>query len=102
MSRREKLEVLLAKSPDDPFLHFGLAMELVKEGRFDDACAKFDRTISLDPHYTAAFHHKCNALISAARIDDARKTLQAGITAARAVGNDHALGEMQELLNSIG
>lgn len=101
MSRREKLEGLLAKSPEDPFLHFGLAMEYVKEGRFDDACARFDQAVALDPAYTAAYHHKGFALIAAGRQAEAREILQRGIAAARKCGNDHALSEMQELLNSI-
>lgn len=101
MSRRQRLQDLLHKSPDDPFLHFGLAMEWVKEERVEDACASFDRTIELDPHYTAAYYHKGNALIAAGRPAEARDVLQRGLTAARACGNDHALAEMHELLNSI-
>lgn len=102
MSRREKLEGLLAGSPDDPFLHFGLAMELVKEGRIDDALAGFDRTVQLDSHYTAAHYHKGQTLIRAGRLVEAGDVLRRGIQAARECGNDHARSEMQELLASIG
>jgi Flp pilus assembly protein TadD len=98
MSRREKLEKLIEKDAADPFLHFGLAMELAKEGRVDDAVASFDRCITHDPHYTAAFYHKGRTLLEAGRRDEARATLQLGTQAARAIGNAHALSEMEELL----
>ncbi len=101
MSRRDKLLAMLEAQPDDPFLHFGLAMESVKEQRHDDALARFDRVMQLDPNYTAAHYHKGNTLIALGRLDDARAILRDGVDAARSAGDAHTLGEMQQLLDSI-
>ena len=101
MSRREKLEQMLEKEPDDAFLHFGLAMELVKEGQQDDAIGRFDRVLKIDPVSTAAFYHKGNTLIGLERLDDAKSALRAGIEAAKQISNAHAQREMEELLDSI-
>ena len=101
MSRREKLEQMLERQPDDPFLHYGLAMELIKEGEIEAALECFDRTLHLDAGYVAAYFHKGNSLAAQGRIEDARTTLQAGISAARQKLDTHAEGEMQGLLDSL-
>ncbi len=102
MSRHDKLLAMLEKDPLDPFLHFGVAMELVKEGRQDEAIARFDRTIELDPAYTAAHYHKGNTLIGIGKGEEARAVLTAGIEKARCTGDAHTAGEMQDLLDTIG
>ncbi len=101
MSRREKLEQMLERQPDDPFLHYGLAMEHVKEGDVGAALDRFDRTLSMDADYVAAYFHKGNTLVGAGRIDEAKATLRAGIEAARRKNDTHAEGEMQGLLDSL-
>lgn len=101
MSRREKLEKLLAAEPDDVFLNFGLAMELAKEGSHESALARFDRVLQLDPNYHAAHYHKAATLVELGRTDEARQVLSAGLTATRVVGNTHAESEMADLLASL-
>ena len=101
MTRRAKLEQMLEKSPQDAFLNFGLAMELAKEGRTDEAVAQFDRVLQLDPSYLTAHFQKGSALIAAGRVPDARAALAAGIAAANASGDLHAGSEMQALLNTV-
>ena len=41
MTRREKIEVMLAEDPADTFLRYSLAMELDKEGNHDGSLARF-------------------------------------------------------------
>jgi tetratricopeptide (TPR) repeat protein len=102
MTRRAKLEQMLEKSPQDAFLNFGLAMELAKEGRTDEAVAQFDRALQLDPLYLTAHFQKGSALIAAGRVPDARAALAAGIAAAQASGDLHAASEMRALLDTLG
>ncbi len=102
MSRREKLEQMLERQPDDPFLYYGLAMELIKEGEIEAALERFDRTLSIDAGYVAAYFHKANTLVGEGRIEDARATLHMGIEAARQKQDTHAEGELQGLLDSLG
>jgi len=100
-TRREKIEQMLHKEPRDAFLNFSLAMEMVKEGKTDLALSQFDRVLEVDGEYLAAHFQKGNTLLALRRLDDAREALRAGIRAARSVGDSHAVGEMQEVLDGI-
>lgn len=100
MSRKAKIEEMLAKAPDDVFLNFGLAMELSKEGDHDAALTRFDRAIELDPDYAAAYFHKGNALLQMSQPETAKSVLEDGIAAARRCGDSHAEKEMRELLET--
>ncbi len=101
MTRRAKLEQMLEESPQDTFLNFGLAMELAKEGRIEDALAQFDRVIRIDPSYLTAYFQKGSTLVNAGRASDARAALSAGIAAARTLGDSHTESEMQGMLDGI-
>ena len=101
MSRRAKLEQMLEKSPDDGFLNFGLAMELAKEGLTEEALARFDRVLQLDPTDIAAHLHKSRTLTRLGRTDEARAALATGIEASKAAGDTHAADELQRLLDGI-
>lgn len=102
MTRRAKLEQLLEKSPQDTFLNFGLAMELAKEGRTEEALAQFDRVLQIDPSYLTAYFQKGSTLINTGRVPDARTALSAGVAAARAAGDAHSESEMRVLLDTLG
>ena len=101
MSRREKLEKMLQGQPDDPFLHYAMAMEWVKEGKPDLALDRFDRVLALDAGYLGAYFQKANMLVGEGRTGEARETLQTGIAAARKKSDGHAADEMQGLLDSL-
>ncbi len=92
---------MLQKSPEDTFLNFGLAMEIAKEGRIDDAVAQFDRVLRIDPSYLTAYFQKANTLLSAGIVPEARRALTDGIAAARMAGDSHTEEEMQALLATI-
>lgn len=100
--RRQRIEQMLKQEPEDVFLNFGLAMELVKEQALADAIRQFARVLTLDPDYTAAHYHKAATHIKLHQPVEARETLLAGIAAARRIGNAHAEREMQELLAGLG
>lgn len=101
MSRREKLEAMLEKDPGDPFLHFGLAMELVKAGELEAALARFDETLSRDSHYTGAYFHKAQTLISLDRTTDARRVIEEGITVSRSAGDEKTAVELEDLREGL-
>lgn len=101
MSRREKIETMLADDPGDTFLRYSLAMELDKEGRHDESLARFRELTSDTPPYVAAFFMAGQQLVRLNRIEEARAIVRDGIEAARAQNDAHAAGEMSEFLASI-
>lgn len=102
MSRREKIEAMLADDPGDTFLRYSLAMELDKEGAHDQSLATFGELTRDDPPYVPAFFMSAQELVRLGRVDEAREMLRNGITAARSQGDQHAAGEMTEFLASLG
>jgi hypothetical protein len=102
MSRREKIEAMLADEPGDTFLRYSLAMELDKEGQHDASLAKFAELTRDQTPYVPAFFMGAQEFARLGRIGEARSMLRDGIEAARAQGDTHAAGEMSEFLASIG
>jgi len=100
-TRRTKIETMLDAEPDDVFLNYGLAIELMRDGDHNEAVLQFDRVLAIDADYTAGYHHKANALIALKRFAEAKTTLEAGMQAARRAGNVHAESEMRELLDTL-
>ncbi|HEX4412118.1 MAG TPA: hypothetical protein VH107_00730 [Lacipirellulaceae bacterium] len=101
MSRREKIEAMLADDPADVFLRYSLATELDKEGDHDASLAKFAELRANSPPYVPAFFMSAQQLVRLDRIDDARSVLRSGIEAASQQGDGHAAGEMTEFLSSL-
>lgn len=102
MSRREKIEAILAEDPGDPFLRYSLAMELDKEGEHDASLDRFRELMREADPYVPAFFMAAQQLARLGRIDEARTVLREGVEHARAAGNAHAAGEMSEFLASLG
>jgi len=95
---REHLEELLKADPNDVFLNFGLAMELAKQEVKEPALEQFDRVISLDPDYSAAYHHKGRLLLLLDQAPEAKEVLSQGLAVCHRIGDAHAASEMEELL----
>ena len=102
MSRREKIEAMLADDPGDTFLRYSLAMELDKEGNHEASLAKVAELARDAPPYVPAFFMAGQQLARLERVEEARGVLRDGIEAARIQGDSHAAGEMSEFLASLG
>ena len=102
MTRREKIEAMLADEPRDVFLRYSLAMELDKEGDHDGSLSRLGELTRDDPPYVPAFFMAAQQLARLERVAEARTFLREGIEVARRQGNAHAAGEMSEFLASLG
>ena len=102
MSRREKIEAMLADDPRDVFLRYSLAMELDKEGEHDASLQRFSELTRDESPYVPAYFMAGQQLVRLNRVNEARTYLRDGIEAARTQGNAHAAGEMSEFLASLG
>ena len=101
MSRRKQLEEMLASDPDDAFLNYALAKELLTAGETTAALAAFDRVITLHPDYVPAYFQKGQALAETGEIEAARAVLTDGITVAERTRDTHAAAEMTDFLESL-
>ncbi|MSR59694.1 MAG: tetratricopeptide repeat protein [Planctomycetaceae bacterium] len=101
MSRRQKLEALLAESPEDSFLNYALAMQCSADGDQPAAIERFDWLIERDPQYVAAYFQLAQIVVERGETDRARQLLTRGIEMARRAGDDHAEGEMRGFLEQL-
>ena len=102
MSRREKIEAMLADDPHDTFLRYSLAMELEKEGQHDESLSRLVDLTRDEPPYVPAFFMAGQQLAKLGRTEDSRGILRDGIDEARKQGDAHAAGEMSEFLAALG
>jgi thioredoxin-like negative regulator of GroEL len=102
ITRREKIEAMLADDPHDVFLRYSLAMELAKEGRVDESLQALRELATGDPPYVPAFFMAAQQLVERRDYEAARAALRTGIEAARAQHDAHAASEMSEFLASLG
>jgi predicted Zn-dependent protease len=101
-ARRQRLEQSLAEDPGDTFLRYGLAMQCLREGDLNEGR---DRLRSLIEDYpddqVVAYQQLGQSYAEAGETAAAKAVLQTGILKARARGDWHAAGEMEQLINSL-
>ena len=100
--RMGQLQRMLEKSPNDPFLLYGIAMELRKVKNYPAAVEFFDRTIAADPGYCYAYYHRGQVREEAGDEEAARQSYRDGIAAAIRKGDAHARGELEAALELLG
>lgn len=101
MSRRNQLEAMLAEDPNDPFLHYALAMEEKSVGDSAAALVRLTEIETRFPDLVAAYFQRGQILSAAGENEAAQDVLLRGIAVARRVGDLHAAGEMQGLLDLL-
>jgi len=101
MDRLAMLNEILAQNPNDAFARYGLAMEYSKSGQVERALEEFAKLLSTHPDYTAGYFMAAQTLVTANRVDEAKKKLVEGIASARRSGNTHAQSEMTAMLEEL-
>ena len=102
MDRIATLTEILTANPGDSFARYGLAMEHSKAGQIEQALQEFRTLIEKNPDYTPAYFMAAQALVSASRVDEAKRWLVDGVSSARRTGNAHAQSEMTAMLEELG
>jgi predicted Zn-dependent protease len=92
---------ILARDPGNNFARYGFAMELASRGETTAALVEFDRLLANDPGYTQGYFMAAQTLARAGRKPEARERLRAGISCATREGNNHAVNEMQAMLEEL-
>lgn len=101
MNRIASLSEILALNPEDSFARYGLAMEYSRAGQIEEALEEFKALTEKNPDYTPAYFMAAQTLATASRIDEAKRWLVDGISAAVRTGNAHAQSEMTAMLEEL-
>lgn len=101
MDKIAGLREILTLDPKNSFARYGVAMELAGRGETAEAMQEFDALLANDPDYTAGYFMAAQTLAKSGKMQEAIARLNAGIACARRTGNQHALSEMQEMLDEL-
>jgi len=101
MDKIAGLKEILAMDPGNTFARYGLAMEYVSQGQIEAGLAEFDGLLAANPDYTAGYFMAAQTFAKEERIPEAIAKLKDGIASARRTGNNHALSEMQGMLDEL-
>ena len=100
--RLAALSSLLEQKPGDSFLRYGIAMELSRLGRLEDAVTEYRGLLSANADYPAAYFHGGQALEKLGRLEEARAMYQEGIQVTTRSGDAHTRSELQAALDLLG
>lgn len=103
-SNQQKIRELaqsLQKNPDDSFIKFALALELLKIDDVTKARVLFESILKQDPDYLGVYYHLGKLYESEGRIEDAKKIFSDGLTIAEKQNNKRTELELKEALESL-
>ncbi len=95
MDRLARIMELLRATPGDNFLEHALALEHIKLGNDAGARAVFEAILQRDPAYIGSYYHLAKLLVRTGETALAIAWYEKGMAAAKAVGDNHALGELR-------
>lgn len=99
--RMAMLKEFLNENPNDAFARYGLALEYVKGGDVEAGLNEFKVLLEKNPDYTPAYQMAGQTLAHEGRREEAIQMLSEGIASARRTGNNHAMSEMEALLQEL-
>ncbi len=97
----EAFKEILAQNAENAFARYGLAMEYRQRGEIDLAMQEFDTLQQRHPDYVAAYQMAAQTLMAKGKNREAGQRLEAGIASARRTRNQHAVAEMEAMLQEI-
>lgn len=100
-SRIELLQRMVEARPDDARAHFGLALELEKQERWEEAVAALRRYLALAQDEGNAYGRLGRALRMLGREEEAREAYRQGIDAAYRHGHPTMAMEFEEALEEL-
>ncbi|MFN8321198.1 MAG: hypothetical protein U0T74_00945 [Chitinophagales bacterium] len=104
MNKEERLKKLLdweARKPDDAFLKYAIAQEFISFEDDENARIYFELLMNNFPDYLATYYQYAKLLERIGKITDAQKVYLAGITLAKAKGDNKTMRELNEALTML-
>lgn len=100
-NRLESLLGMHEKDPQDSFLMYGIALEYISSGKFEEAEKFFSQLLNADPNYVPAYMQYARLKEKQNDFEGAKKLYRKGITIANEAGDKHAAKEMEEFLDEL-
>ena len=100
-NRIEILKSMVEQDPNNSFARYGLAMEHMNTGRFEDAITEFRALLAANPDYGAAYYHGGQAMEKMGNLEGARELYEKGIEATTRTGDGHTRSELQGALDLL-
>jgi tetratricopeptide (TPR) repeat protein len=97
-TRRNMLLDLLKKEPDDVFLNYALAMEMIGNNEFSNAEAQLQNVLLLKPEYLPCYYQIGQLKEKLNDTNSAIEFYKKGIALAKLQNNTKAMGELNEAL----
>ncbi len=101
-TRLERLKDMVANSPGDAFLRYGLATEYANAGELEQAATEYRELLAANPNYAAGYYHGGRTLEKLGRLDEAREIYEKGIEVTTRTGDGHTRSELQAALDILG
>ncbi len=93
-SRIIQLKKFLEESPDDPFIHYGLALEFQKSDT-EQALKKYDELLEKFPEYLPTYYHAAHLFWESEMLERAEEIFVRGIALAKSQGDQNTQRELQ-------
>ncbi len=99
--RIQAFRAFVAKSPDDPFARYSLAMALRSAGRGEEAATELEELRRRRPDYVPTYLMLGQALEALGRDAEAARAYEDGAAAAARANDMHARSELGQALDGL-
>jgi predicted Zn-dependent protease len=99
--RLDSFRAMVARSPENPLAHYGLANEALKAGLHDEALAHYEAYLARYDDEGNAYGKVAEALERLGRVDEAREALRKGVAASYRFGHTGMAAELEEKLEAL-
>lgn len=100
-SRLETLRAMVDRAPDNPLARFGLANELLKAERWEEAAQELRLYLARHDDEGNGFGRLAQACEALGRYDEAKEALRRGIAAAERFGHPGMANELSSRLDEL-
>ena len=97
-NRKNQLLSMLENEPEDVFLNYALAMELLSENNFEKAKQQLEKVLQLNKDYLPCYYQLGQVFEKLALNDEAILTYTNGLELAQKQQNTKAMGELKEAI----